>query len=192
MKMEIDWTSIRTEYLAGGVSMRALSEKRGVTYAQVRRVAEAQGWAALKAKKEGQPAKEKEPLRTEYRLDVFARLSRAQARVFYTFNGEARQLDFWGAGFGPLAKTPKVRHFKEALLALRFARAQTTRMHPSKSQLGRLPTRSLRELCETEYLPLFGTREMLLKRLKETEVRRLCDLPESVRPLVGAKEIVTK
>ncbi len=187
--MSIDWATIRGAYVSGDISQRKLAESRGVTYAQLRRVAEREGWASLKTKRH-QRAKEKEPLRTEYELRIFQRLSRAQGRIFYNLNGEPRRLVLTGVAY--FGKWPTVSHFAEAILVLRFPRTQINRLHPSKSELRRMGTGALRQLCEVEHSPLYGTRGMLLKRLQAAEIRRLCDLPESVRPLVGAKEIVTK
>ena len=46
----IDWTKIRAEYIAGGISQRKLAEKYGITYNTLRRRAESGAWAEEREK----------------------------------------------------------------------------------------------------------------------------------------------
>ena len=48
-----DWEGIRAEYVAGGVSQRALAERRGVSYGALRRRAAAEGWAGAREERLG-------------------------------------------------------------------------------------------------------------------------------------------
>lgn len=42
----MDWGAIRAEYLAGGISQRALARRHGVAPGALGRIARAEGWAA--------------------------------------------------------------------------------------------------------------------------------------------------
>lgn len=44
----VDWEALRAEYIAGGIGQRALAEKRGVKYGELKRRAAAEGWVALR------------------------------------------------------------------------------------------------------------------------------------------------
>ena len=43
-----DWDALRAEYIAGGISQRALAEKHGVKYGELRRRAVEEEWTALR------------------------------------------------------------------------------------------------------------------------------------------------
>ena len=53
-----DWEALRAEYVAGGVSQKALAERHGVSYAALCRRAAVEGWA--KARKQARGAGERE------------------------------------------------------------------------------------------------------------------------------------
>lgn len=42
------WEALRAEYVAGGISQRALAEKHGVSYSALKRRAAGEGWTALR------------------------------------------------------------------------------------------------------------------------------------------------
>ncbi len=48
---ELDWRTIREEYVAGGDSYRSLAERHGVSLTELTRVARAESWADLRRKR---------------------------------------------------------------------------------------------------------------------------------------------
>lgn len=71
----MDWKKIKKEYIKGGISQRKLAEKHGISYGTLRKVAEKENWAELRAK-----AGEKAG--AEMARNVGKSMGRAQSRIF--------------------------------------------------------------------------------------------------------------
>ena len=54
----MDWDAIRSEYLAGGISQRALAGKHGVSYGALRQRAARENWSAQRRGREEAPEEE--------------------------------------------------------------------------------------------------------------------------------------
>ena len=46
----MDWSKIKTEYVAGGISQKKLAEKHGIPFGTLRKVATKEKWTELRAK----------------------------------------------------------------------------------------------------------------------------------------------
>lgn len=46
----MDWTKIKAEYIAGGISYRSLAQKHGVSFNTLKRIAIKEGWTQLRDK----------------------------------------------------------------------------------------------------------------------------------------------
>ena len=57
-QVERDWDAIREEYVAGGVTQRALAERYGIPYTTLKRRAAAGKWSALRDAVRSEPAED--------------------------------------------------------------------------------------------------------------------------------------
>lgn len=71
----MDWKKMKKEYIKGGISQRKLAEKHGISYGTLRKVAEKENWAELRAK-----AGEKAG--AEMARNIGKSQGRAQSRIF--------------------------------------------------------------------------------------------------------------
>ena len=74
----MNWRKIKAEYIAGGISQRALAEKYGVSKTMVMRKANKEGWTAKRAKAESKAMEKVEQKTAEAVADNAVLLERAK------------------------------------------------------------------------------------------------------------------
>lgn len=71
----MDWTKLKKEYIRGGISLKKLAEKHGVSYGTLRKVAAKEEWTELRNKARAKAG-------TEMAKNLGRAQGRAQTRIF--------------------------------------------------------------------------------------------------------------
>lgn len=145
----MDWKRIKAEYIAGGVSLRRLSEKYGVSFSTIQKKSMEEKWSILR-KKRGRKAEEK---------IIEAVVSKEVEKATNIADVADKLLDKITEVLGGVTTTQDIRHLTSALKDIREIKGVKSEadMREQEARIAKLQKEAQEEAKDNEIQIIIGS-----------------------------------